>query len=114
MRHSGWRTGDLHRQRPYSHMSFPGRSYAWSPEGEHLATVTADRVEVHTLSRRLLFRKSIPELHRNQHNGLVWTDNNHVLIGGTGTSSGRAISVDITSTTEQVAVAFWRKRDKML
>jgi hypothetical protein len=95
-------------------MSFPGRSYAWSPEGEHLATVTADRVEVHTLSRRLLFRKSIPELHRNQHNGLVWTDNNHVLIGGTGTSSGRAISVDITSTTEQVAVAFWRKRDKML
>jgi len=78
-------------------MSFPGRSYAWSPEGAHLATVTSDRVEVHTLSGRLLFRKSVPELHRNQHNGLVWTDKNHILIGGTGTSSVRAISVDITS-----------------
>jgi Tol biopolymer transport system component len=78
-------------------MSFPGRSYAWSPEGEQLATVTSDRVEVHTLSGRLLFRKSVPELHRNQHNGLVWADKNHVLIGGTGTSSVRAISVDIKS-----------------
>jgi len=78
-------------------MSFPGRSYAWSPEGAHLATVTSDRVEVHTLSGRLLFRTSVPELHRNQHNGLVWTDTNHLLIGGTGTSSVRAISVDIAS-----------------
>ena len=61
------------------------------------ALVVAEEPEVHTLSGRLLFRKSVPELHRNQHNGLVWTDKNHILIGGTGTSSVRAISVDITS-----------------
>ncbi len=78
-------------------MSFPGRSYACSPEGAHLATVTSGRLEVHTLSGRILFRESVPELHRNQRNGLVWADKNHILIGGTGTSSVRAISVDIMS-----------------
>ncbi len=62
------------------------------------ALVVAEEPEVHTLSGRLLFRKSVPELHRNQHNGLVWADKNHVLIDGTGgRSSVGAISVDITS-----------------
>jgi hypothetical protein len=78
-------------------MSVRGRSYSWSLDGRRLATVASDRLEVRTLSGRLLFRKSVPGLHRNQHNGLVWADKNHVLIGGTGTSSVRAISVDITS-----------------
>ena len=79
-------------------MSFPGRSYAWSLEGKQLASVTSNRLEVRTLAGRLLFRKSVRGLHRNQHNGLVWVDRSHVAIGGTsGTSSERTISVDITS-----------------
>jgi dipeptidyl aminopeptidase/acylaminoacyl peptidase len=79
-------------------MSVRGRSYSWSLEGRRLATVTSDRLEVRTLSGRLLFRKSVPGLHRNQHNGLIWADKNRVLIGGIGgTSSVHTISVDVAS-----------------
>src|SRR3989442_1703014 len=41
-------------------MSFPGRSFAWSPDGKRLASVTSERVEVRALSGRLLFRKAVP------------------------------------------------------
>jgi Tol biopolymer transport system component len=79
-------------------LSFRGRSYAWSLDGKRLATVTSDRLEVRTLSGRLVFRKAVPGLERNQHNGLVWANKNLVLIGGTdGTSTQPAISVDIAS-----------------
>ena len=76
-----------------SQMSFPGRSYAWSPDGKRLATVTSNRLEVRTISGRVLFRKVVPGLNR----GLVWADESHVIAGTGGTASVRAISVDTTS-----------------
>jgi len=75
-------------------LSFPGRSYAWSLDGSRLASLTADRLEVRDLSGRVLFRKSVPLLERNQHNGLLWADGKHVLIGGT--PAPVPLSVDVT------------------
>src|SRR5207237_1427604 len=61
---------------------FPGRSFAWSPDGRRLASVASGRLEVRSLPGRVLFRKAVPGLRRGQHNGLVWVDGRRVLVGG--------------------------------
>jgi WD40 repeat protein len=71
---------------------FRGRSFAWAPNGKRLASIAGNRLEVRSHSGRVLFRKAVPSL--RGHNGLVWADSRHVVIGGIGPSS-RAITIDL-------------------
>jgi WD40-like Beta Propeller Repeat len=76
-------------------LSLRGRSYAWSPNGNRIATVTADRVELHDLHGNLLFRRRVPGLHRNGSNGMVWPDRRYLAIGNVDPLTASVVTVDV-------------------
>ena len=71
------------------HLSFPGRTAAWSPDGTRVASVTRDRVEVRSSAGRVLLRKRLKGLARRR-TGMVWADARRVVV-----FIGRPIAVDI-------------------
>ncbi len=76
--------------------AFRGRSFAWSPDGGRLASVTANRTEVHTVDGRLVFKRTVPGLRAGQSNGLVWAGWARVVVGGVeSTLPGGQIGLDI-------------------
>jgi hypothetical protein len=62
--------------------AFRGRRFAWSPTGDRLTSVVLNRLEVHTVRGKLVFRRAVPGVRANQSNGLVWADGTRVVIGG--------------------------------
>ena len=71
------------------HLSFPGRTAAWSPDGTGIASVTRDRVEVRSSAGRVLLRKRLKELARRR-TGMVWAGPRRVIV-----FTNRPIAVDI-------------------
>lgn len=70
-------------------LAFPGRNAAWSPDGNRVASVTRDRVEVRSSAGRVLLRKRLKGLARRR-TGMVWADSRRVLV-----FIDRPIAVDI-------------------
>jgi hypothetical protein len=91
--------------------AFPGRVAVWSPRGDRIAVLVADRLEVRSPTGHVLFTRRFPGLIRPQApdvepkegNGLRWSDDHHVLISWTnGLGAGafeRAVAVDLRHGT---------------
>jgi Tol biopolymer transport system component len=74
---------------------------AWSPAGR-LAVIRNHRLEVRTATGALVFGKSISGRH-----GLVWADEQHVILGGYGSCYCQAKSVEIPSGRVSSASGNW-------
>ncbi|MFL5961070.1 MAG: TolB family protein [Gaiellaceae bacterium] len=74
---------------------------AWASDGR-LAVIRQDRLEVWTASGGLVFGRSLPG-----RRGLVWADDEHVVVGGYGTCFCKARTVDVRTGKLSPASANW-------
>jgi Tol biopolymer transport system component len=72
--------------------AFPARNAAWSPDGGRIASITRDRLQVHTLEGALALDRRLPGL-TSESNGLAWVAD-RIVVGGLATGTG-LVSVDL-------------------
>jgi hypothetical protein len=85
--------------------AFAGRTAAWSPAGDRIAVLVANRLEIRTPAGRVVFKRRFADLHLKQYaavepkegNGLRWLNARQVLISWTagGTQVARPLAVNI-------------------
>jgi Tol biopolymer transport system component len=87
------RTVQVYDERGRLLFSFGGRSAVWSPDGDRLASIVGDRVEVRTSDGQLVFAKAIAGLAANP-NEQIGFDGHTIVIQGV---PGGDIDLDLTT-----------------